>query len=245
MTDNEEWIVVRHIRRYLHRDAMRGQGTPPWHPTYAKLLSKDEYLSLNAHCRAILHGLWLLYLTSDGRLRLDTSMLTRRLNLRVFTSHIETLVQAGFLEVSASRPPALGTQLRQHDAGLEDSREERSPTGVALLSTEAKRQTPPTDSAQGSVDGSSKPRDPAHGDPDAWFEPTRIDPKNPPRRAHEQPRQRQPATELELAANAVRNTLWQDPHRREHLEQDYPALTPLELETLDNLGAAIAEKASL
>lgn len=80
--------------------------TPPWIKNYVDLLANDDYLNLSGHRRSILHGLWLEYAMSHRRLRHDTATISSRLHLRVTVADLETLKQAGFIEVSASTPLA-------------------------------------------------------------------------------------------------------------------------------------------
>lgn len=75
---------------------------PPWIKNYTELLADDDYLSLSGHRRSILHGLWLAYAMSHGRLTDDTASLSRRLSLRVTTADLEALNHAGFIHFSAS-----------------------------------------------------------------------------------------------------------------------------------------------
>lgn len=84
---------------------------PKWIKNYRRLLSKDEYRQLSGHCRGILHGLWLEYAMSDGRLRDDSSSISSRLGLRVTKQHLELLNHAGFIHFSASEPLALRYQV--------------------------------------------------------------------------------------------------------------------------------------
>jgi hypothetical protein len=113
----EQWIVVPRWHEFQHyRDR-----DPNWIKNYRVLLSDDDYLALSGHTRAILHGLWLAYASSDGQLRLDSLSLSRRLALRVTMKQIESLNHAGFIQFSASRPLAL----RYQAASLEKRREEK------------------------------------------------------------------------------------------------------------------------
>ncbi len=112
--DPERWIVIPRwhaadgFQHYKDRD-------PTWIKNYRYLLSDDDYLSLTAGERAILHGLWLVYASSDGQVRFEPSSLTRRLNLRVRSRHLEALNHAGFIQIVASKPLAL----RYQQASLE------------------------------------------------------------------------------------------------------------------------------
>lgn len=119
---DERWIVIPRWDEFQHPDAGRSR-TLPWIKSYTRLLSDDNYLSLTAHQRAILHGLWLEYARSGRQLRLTTGSLSARLSLRVMTRDIEALNHAGFIELSASKP---ASQPASNPASL-DKRRERTP----------------------------------------------------------------------------------------------------------------------
>ncbi len=102
----EQWIVIPNWDRFQHPDVGRSNRSPVWIRTYVELLQKDEYLRLTGHQRAVLHGLWITYASSSCQVRADTASLTRRLALRVSSATLQTLVHAGFIEVSACRPQA-------------------------------------------------------------------------------------------------------------------------------------------
>jgi len=112
MDDNgrvEGWIVVRNWERYQHRDALRGKehGAPPWIKNHLVLLSDDDYLALTAHQRAVFHGILLMYASSHGQCPANTRSMSRRLCIhRITRSDLEALNHAGFIEFSASKPPA-------------------------------------------------------------------------------------------------------------------------------------------
>lgn len=129
MTNEPRWIIIPHwfsdpekgidgLQHYLDRD-------PYFIKNYRRLLAKDEYLNLNGHTRGILHGLWLLYAMSDGRLREDTHFLSSRLLLRVTKFHLTSLNHAGFIEFSASKPVALSEQSDSTRATRERKRESK------------------------------------------------------------------------------------------------------------------------
>lgn len=118
---SERWIIIPRwhaadgFQHYKDRD-------PTWIKNYRWLLADDDYLSLTAGQRAILHGLWLVYASSDGQVKFEPSSLTRRLSLRVRWSHLEALNHAGFIQVVASKP----LSLRYQDASLEKEKEEET-----------------------------------------------------------------------------------------------------------------------
>lgn len=112
----EGWIVVPYWDEFQHRDMARSD-VPPWIKNYTKLLHDDAYLGLTGHQRAVLHGLWLTYASARRQLTLSTRSLTRQLQLRVMTRDLEALNDAGFIQISASKPAGA-------HAGLEKNREE-------------------------------------------------------------------------------------------------------------------------
>ena len=142
MTGNpQRWIIVPNwfgqddpsegLQHYKDRE-------PKWIKNYRRLLSKDEYRDLSGHCRGILHGLWLEYASTDGRLRADSSSLSSRLGLRVNSSHLESLNHAGFIRFSASKPLALS----EHNASLEVETEREVETQDLNQSQEQPRSKP-------------------------------------------------------------------------------------------------------
>lgn len=130
----ERWIVIPGWDVFQHRDAGRSGRGLAWIRDYADQLHKDEYRGLTFHQRGLLRDLRHAYASTQGQLRdgperqtrdndaTDTrqtrdshATLTRRFGQRVTTPDLQALIQAGFIEVTASRPPALG----QHEASLE------------------------------------------------------------------------------------------------------------------------------
>jgi hypothetical protein len=129
------WISVRHWRRFQHYDPEKRQ--PPWIKNYTELTRSDEYLSLGASERAILHGIWLEYASSQCALRFDPVLIGRRLNLRVRKQHLVSLCDAGFLDVVASKTLADGYQsasARAYDVEVE-TEEEETPTPQPVVPT--------------------------------------------------------------------------------------------------------------
>lgn len=79
---------------------------PPWIKNYTELLADDGYLGLSGNRRAILHGLWLAYAMSHGRLADNSLSLSRRLSVKVTRRDLEALSHAGFIRLVASTPLA-------------------------------------------------------------------------------------------------------------------------------------------
>lgn len=101
------WIVIPRwweFQHYKDRD-------PVWIKAYVRLLDDEDYLALPPGTRSVLHGIWLAYASSDGRLTLDTRSLSSRLRMRVTSQQLKALVRAGFIATSASRPLALRYQV--------------------------------------------------------------------------------------------------------------------------------------
>jgi hypothetical protein len=96
-------LVIPGWERFQHYK----DRNPPWIKTYTELLSDEAYLQLSGHRRAILHGLWLEYARSNCRLSLDTRTLTRRLGLKVSSSDLQALHDAGFITAASHNHAAL------------------------------------------------------------------------------------------------------------------------------------------
>lgn len=125
---NERWIVIPNwhgedgeegLQHYRDRD-------PIWIKNYRRLLVNPDYLNLTAPARALLHGLWLLYASSDGAVPEQTSYLSRALALRVSNTQVEALNHAGFIQLSASKPLALRYQRASPER--EGEKEKKPPT---------------------------------------------------------------------------------------------------------------------
>jgi hypothetical protein len=111
----DRWIVIPGWDKFQHRDAGRSSRGFAWLRDYGDQLNKDEYRALTFHQRGLLKDLRHSYATTKGQLSDSTLALTRRLGHRVLTRDLEALANAGYIVLSASKPPALS----QHAAGLE------------------------------------------------------------------------------------------------------------------------------
>lgn len=109
------WDSPDGFQHYKDRD-------PKWIKVYTRLLDDDAYLSLTATQRAVLHGLWLMYAKSAGRVPEDTSKLSRRLGLRVTKQTLDALNHAGFIEFSLAESAQV--------VSLEQKREEKKELGL-------------------------------------------------------------------------------------------------------------------
>ena len=90
---------------------------PAWIKVHTDLHHRDEFLSLQPGARAVLISIWIEYAASNRQVPFDTRKLSRRFNMRVTSAQLDSLIQAGFIHVSASAPLA---QSRE-----EESREEK------------------------------------------------------------------------------------------------------------------------
>jgi hypothetical protein len=80
--------------------------SPPWIKVYTSLLHNDAYLGLSPHQRAVLHGLWLMY--ASHRREVNSLPTPRQSHVSSASEsrqqQLKALVDAGFIEVSASKP---------------------------------------------------------------------------------------------------------------------------------------------
>lgn len=114
---SERWIIVRKwdtFQHYKDRD-------PSWIKNYVSLLSDEDYLGLPLATRGVLTGVWLLYARSRGVLRY--ARIGRELgasagDAKHLRRHIELLADAGYIEITASRPvPLRYSRVREEKEG--------------------------------------------------------------------------------------------------------------------------------
>lgn len=137
----EQWIVVPNWDRFQHYS----DRDPIWIKTYVALLHDEDYLRLSGHARAVLHGVWVAYASSNGQIRLDPRSISSRLQLRVTSSDLESLIHAGFVEVSASRPLALrypSRASREEETETEKRKKRSSPLPPAERGTRENGKNP-------------------------------------------------------------------------------------------------------
>jgi hypothetical protein len=73
-----------------------------WVKLHVSLLRDDNYLALTAQERAVLHGIWLVYAETNGRVVARPSWLSRQLGFRVTGATFDALVRGGFIAVRSS-----------------------------------------------------------------------------------------------------------------------------------------------
>lgn len=97
----DDWLIVPNWQRFQHY----GNRNPVWIKLYTELNSDDKWLGLSLSERGLLATVWLEFCRSNGQVRLEN---VRRLcGSSARGSHIEALVDAGLLRVSASKPPPI------------------------------------------------------------------------------------------------------------------------------------------
>jgi len=112
-----KWIEVvgwDRLQHYRDRD-------PIWIKNYTRLMADDAYLELTEHRALMLHRLWMEYASSGRRLAADTRTLSHRLALRVTTSDLQSLSDAGFIRLTASAPLAPSYQDASEPASTDAS----------------------------------------------------------------------------------------------------------------------------
>lgn len=112
------WIIVRNWERFQHPDVLRSDTEPAWIKVYTRLLHNPDYEALTWQQRGILMTIWIDFAASDGQLAVTS--LPQSGHRRVRASSLQALVDAGFIELSASRPLASRKQV----ASTEKIREE-------------------------------------------------------------------------------------------------------------------------
>jgi hypothetical protein len=124
--DPPQWIVVPNWRRLQHYKDRR----PVWIKLYPELLDDPAYLSLPVGTRLLLIELWMLYASSRGQITVDTASLSRRLQHRTTSRQLAQLSDAGFIQVSASKPLA---QIREEKRREDEDAPTLSPSWPTLV----------------------------------------------------------------------------------------------------------------
>lgn len=93
------WITVPNWDRFQHYGQNR---RPLWIKNYTTLLHKDEYLDLPLAARGLLHGIWLAYADTQGRLRIED--VPAYCHGRARDAHMTSLNHAGLIDFRASKP---------------------------------------------------------------------------------------------------------------------------------------------
>jgi hypothetical protein len=118
---DERWIVIPNWDKFQHYK----DRDPPWIKNYTHLLHDADYLSLTLTARGLLHGIWLCI--AAARLQVTQSQCKSIVGPTSRHSHWEELVNAGFIELSASKPLAHRYQSARPEEETEREKERTTP----------------------------------------------------------------------------------------------------------------------
>lgn len=96
------WIVVTNWDRFQHYK----DREPLWIKLYTEINSRAEWLSLSWQARGLLTTIWAEYARARTHLRVKD--VARLCNQPLRTQHIKALIDAGFIEITASKPASSG-----------------------------------------------------------------------------------------------------------------------------------------
>lgn len=159
----ERWIVVNRWEEFQHYRDRR----PTWVKVYTRLLHDHDYLALSAAARGFLQGLWIMYAETSGQLTYDdlrSTVARSDADRRSFKRSIESLSDAGFITVSASRPLAISYQTAISETETDTDKEQqqrarararrlREPVASAAASESDLEEQPETAGDGGELDG--------------------------------------------------------------------------------------------
>lgn len=103
MTPPVGWIYIPNWEKhYAHPQKTRRDPPLPWIKNMTALISRDDYISLSASDRGLLHGIWMLVgVHGNGRVSARVAYLKRQLHVRIVS--LDPLIHAGFIEVRDTR----------------------------------------------------------------------------------------------------------------------------------------------
>ena len=100
---SERYIVVRNWERFQHYK----DRNPTWIKSHLEALDNEDYMGSSLAVRGLIECIWKLYARHKGVLTVNQTrhlVCTHRGDSRHFRRHIESLCNAGFIEITASRP---------------------------------------------------------------------------------------------------------------------------------------------
>ena len=169
------WIVVRNWDKFQHY----GKRQPVWIKLYTDLNSNDNWCGLSTAARGMLATIWMEYARSRGHLTVGKCMQLCGKSAR--SSHLDSLIHAGFIQVLASKPLAQNRTEEELDLEAEKKAKEdaraREPAARKTKAGKSKtRELPPDLLEQIARLGGTDLRSPAaiatfvrHGLPEAAF----------------------------------------------------------------------------
>lgn len=124
---NDGWIYILKgwDRLYVHQSGPRSRPPWPFVKNETALLDDPDYLRLSCQERAWLHGIWMLA-GKHGQGRVSAGSRYLRGQLGVRKGALEPLIQAGWIEVRASKAQALSkakAKLEEEDAPKQEGEE--------------------------------------------------------------------------------------------------------------------------
>jgi len=117
MASGTGYLYVRNWDQFQHYK----KRNPPWIKLYVDLLHDDDYLALDPADRCLLQTVWMLSARhGNGRVRADQRALMAASNLShgQRSRNLERLIQAGFLELRASKALAPRYHQSTEDSGV-------------------------------------------------------------------------------------------------------------------------------
>jgi hypothetical protein len=130
---DERWIVVPNWEKFQHYN----DRTPVWIKVYAELNSSDEWTRLTLAERGLLVTVWLEFGRSRGQC--SVGHVQRLCGSSARVRHFEALSDAGFIEISASKPLALRYHSRAPARSREEISTEISKEGASARAKESSR----------------------------------------------------------------------------------------------------------
>lgn len=115
---SERWVVVRNWDKFQHYK----DREPLWIKVYLELANDEDWCQLSLAARGLLVSLWVEYGASRGILPLGS--IAPRIRQKVLKKTLDSLVQAGFIALSASKPLALA---RSREVEVEVEKKENRP----------------------------------------------------------------------------------------------------------------------
>lgn len=100
---SDGWLVVPNWSKWQSRR----DRSDPWLKDWLDQLDRDEYLTLTLAERGLIADIRRTFARFDGQLRV--TMLAGYIHARVQRKQLDRLVEAGFLVISAAKPPPIGS----------------------------------------------------------------------------------------------------------------------------------------
>jgi hypothetical protein len=135
---NDNWIVIPNWGKFQHYK----NRNPAWIKVYTELNSDPNWEALTLHQRGLLVTIWIEYARSRGQVSLKLVQSWVGAGFKQAT--VKALSNAGFIELSASKPLAL-TRARERGTTYpkESASAPTSPNGDVALPLEEEKTLPP------------------------------------------------------------------------------------------------------